>query len=139
MQRLVQTQDPSQRRPVCQYSKGQAPLRQSPATAGSHAHLAVITPPPAPPVLNNLAGVSPDSAPTCRVRPPSVCQHSARIHRCHCLFGFFSLPPLFNWGRSGSGGCMMRVPRLLVPVWQGGETLRWPVSWQLRAAEICNY
>lgn len=53
----------SKRRPAGQYSKGQAPLCQSPAVAEPHTHLVIIMTPPAPFVLNNLAGVSLATAP----------------------------------------------------------------------------
>lgn len=53
----------SKRRPAGQYSKGQAPLCQSPAVAEPHTHLVIIMTPPAPSVLNNLAGVSLATAP----------------------------------------------------------------------------
>lgn len=144
-------QDPSQRRPACQYSKGQAPLCQSPATAGSHTHLAVIMTPPVPPVLNNLAGVSQASAPTCRVRPPSVCQHSAHIH-CLSLFVlccFFFLHPLIGppqlWclhdegaeTRSSSLAGSGRMLGVAAPE-RWGEPVFCFVC-QLRPAEICNY
>lgn len=129
MQLLVSMQEPSQRRPAGQYSKGQAPLRQSPAAAGSHTHLAVITAPPAPPVLNNLAGVSPASAPPHRVRPPSVCQQSDK----HALFvvGAFFFHSLIGPARLGTGAWRGRRGAELRFGRDGGReslnaTPRWP-------------
>lgn len=120
MQLLVLMQDPSQWRPAGQYSKGQAPLCHSPATAGSHTHLAVIMTLPAPPGLNNLAGVSPSSAPTRRVRPPSVCQHS--LFAVVCFFDSLIGPPRLwcrdselQFGREGGGGREGLSPTLRLP------------------------